>query len=150
LERSSVIWLHAGAPARTADSFMEQATATIDRLVESSKRFAQRLVVIGENRFELLIVEVQEERRRLLHVIFLALGVATFGFLALLALNVVIVVLLWNLSPVAVLLILAGLYSTGAFYLYRRLAAMLGDWTMLSATLDQLRKDRECLEEKLM
>jgi uncharacterized membrane protein YqjE len=39
-------------------------------------------LAIGENRFELLMVEVQEERERLLHAIVLALGAAALGLLA--------------------------------------------------------------------
>ena len=128
---------------------MDPAPSNLGRLVESSKHFIRQLLIIGENRFELLIVEVQEERGHLLHAIFLTLGVAAFAFLALLALNIALVVLLWNFSPVAVLLALTCLYSGCAFSLYRRLTRLLSDWTMLSATLDQLRKDRECLEKHL-
>jgi ElaB/YqjD/DUF883 family membrane-anchored ribosome-binding protein len=74
----------------------------------TSKTFVRRLVTIGENRLELLAVEVQEERERLLHAFLLALGVAAFGLLAGLTLTAAIVVLLWAWSPVAVLLILTG------------------------------------------
>lgn len=126
---------------------MEPAAANLGELADSSKAFARRLFTIGENRLELLMVEVQEERARLLHAILLALGVAAFGFLAILALNIAIVVLLWNFSPVAVLLLLTGLYAVAAGGLYWRLTTLLRDWKVLSATLQQLRKDRECWEE---
>jgi uncharacterized membrane protein YqjE len=46
-----------------------------------------------------------------------------------------------------VLLILTALYVAAGIYLYRRLIGLLRNWQMLSATLDQLRKDRECLEK---
>ena len=68
-------------------------------------------MTIGENRLELLTVEVQEERERLLHAFLLALGVAAFGLLAGITLTAAIVVLLWAWSPVAVLLTLTGLYG---------------------------------------
>ena len=57
---------------------MEPPLTNAGQLVETSKRFARRLLTIGENRFELLMVEVQEERERLLRAILLALGVAAF------------------------------------------------------------------------
>ncbi|MDB6110674.1 MAG: hypothetical protein JWR69_2424, partial [Pedosphaera sp.] len=60
---------------------METAADSPEPLAASSKRFARRLMTIGENRLELLLVEVQEERERLLRAILLALGVAVFGFL---------------------------------------------------------------------
>jgi uncharacterized membrane protein YqjE len=128
---------------------MEPATATLAQLGTNSKGFARRLLIIGENRLELLMVEVQEERVRLLRAILLALGVAAFGLLAGVALTATIVVLFWNFSPVAMLLALTGLYGAGAVLLYRRLTTLLRDWQNLPATLEQLRKDRACLEKAL-
>jgi len=128
---------------------METATVSFKQLAATSRRFAQRLLTIGENRLELLTVEVQEERERLLHAILLALGVAAFGLLASLTLTAAIVVLLWTWSPLAVLLTLTGLYGAAGVCLYRRLTGLLRDWQTLSATLDQLRKDRACLEKNL-
>jgi uncharacterized membrane protein YqjE len=128
---------------------MEPATIGVGRLVETSKRFARRLFTIVENRLELLMVEVQEERERLLRAILLALGVAAFGLLAGITLTAAIVVLLWPYSPLAVLLTLTGLYGVAAVCLYRRLTGILRDWQNLPATLDQLKKDRACLEKNL-
>jgi uncharacterized membrane protein YqjE len=128
---------------------MEPASTHAGHLLETSKRFARRLLTIGENRFELLMVEVQEERQRLLCAILLALGVAAFGLLAGVALTGAIVVLLWELSRVAALLVLTILYGATAVGLYRRLTRLLRDWQNLPATLDQLRKDRACLEQHL-
>jgi uncharacterized membrane protein YqjE len=128
---------------------METATGSFKQLATTSRRFAERLLTIGENRLELLTVEVQEERERLLHAFLLALGVAAFGLLAGLTLTAAIVVLLGQYSPFAVLLTLTGLYGVAAVCLYRRLTLLLRDWQTLSATLDQLRKDRACLEKTL-
>jgi uncharacterized membrane protein YqjE len=128
---------------------MEESTVSFRQLATTSKHFARRLLTIGENRLELLTVEVQEERERLLHAFLLALGVATFGLLAGLTLTATIVVLLWAWSPWAALLILTGLYTASGFYLYRRLIVVMRDWQTLSASLDQLRKDRACLEKIL-
>src|ERR1035441_8021342 len=100
---------------------MEPAPTSAGQLVETSKRFARRLMTIGENRFELLMVEVQEERERLLHAILLALGVAAIGLLAGVALTGAIVVLLWEVSRAAALLVLTCLYGVTAICLYRRL-----------------------------
>ena len=128
---------------------MEESTASISGLAATSKSFARRLLSIGENRLELLTVEVQEERERLLHAFLLALGVAAFGLLSGLTLTAAIVVLLWAWSPVVVLLILTALYGAGGICLWRRLTKLLHDWQTFSASLDQLRKDRECLEKTL-
>jgi uncharacterized membrane protein YqjE len=128
---------------------MEPAASGAGKLVEMSKRFARRLLIIGENRLELLMVEVSEERERVRHAFLLALGAAVFGLLAGLTLTAAIVIGLWAYSPVAVLLALTGLYTAAGIFLYRRLAGLLCDWQSLSASLDQLRKDRACLEKTL-
>ena len=128
---------------------MEESIASFRQLATTSKHFVRRLATIGENRLELFAVEVQEERERILHAFLLALGVAAFGLLAGLTLTAAIAVLLWDRSPVAVLLILTALYAAAGICLYRQLTGLLRNWQTLSATLDQLRKDRECLEKIL-
>lgn len=128
---------------------MEESTVSLRHLATTSKLFARLLLTIGENRLELLTVEVQEERERLLHAFLLALGIAAFGLLAGLTLTATIVVLLWTWSPWAALLILTLLYAATGFYLYRRLIGVMRNWQTLSASLDQLRKDRACLENIL-
>jgi len=129
---------------------MEESTVSLGQLATTSKHFARRLLTIGENRLELLAVEVQEERERLLHAFLLALGIATFGLLAGLTLTAAIAVWLWAWSPIAVLLILTGLYSAAGFFLYQRLTGVMRNWQTLAASLDQLRKDRACLERILV
>jgi uncharacterized membrane protein YqjE len=129
---------------------MEPATVGVGHLIETSKRLARRLLTMGENRLELLLVEVQEERERLLRVILLALGVAAFGLLAGITLTAAIVVLLWPCSHAAALLTLTGVYAVAAICFYWRLVRILRRWENLPATLDQLKKDRACLEKNLM
>jgi uncharacterized membrane protein YqjE len=125
---------------------MEESIVSLGHLATNSKTFARRLLTVGENRLELLTVEVQEERERLLHAFLLALGVAAFGLLAGLTLTAAVAVLLWAWSPPAVLLILTGLYAVAGVCLYRRLTGVMRNWQTLSASLDQLRKDRAFLE----
>jgi len=128
---------------------MGESTVSFTHLTTASKQLAQRLLTIGENRVELLAVEVQEERVRLLHAFLLALAVAACGLLAGLTLSAAIVVLGWPYSHIAVLLALTGLYAAAGICFYWRLAGWMRDWQTLSASLDQLRKDRACLEKIL-
>jgi uncharacterized membrane protein YqjE len=131
------------------DSFMETNTRGLNQLSATTKRFGRRLATIGENRLELLTVEIQEERERVLHACLLALGMAAFGLLAGITLTAAVVVLLWASCPLAVLLTLTALYGAAGVYLYRRLAALLHIWQTLPASLEQIRKDRACLEKIL-
>lgn len=128
---------------------METSIASFHQFATTSKTFARGLLTVGENRLELLALEVQEEREHLLHALLLALGVAAFGLLAGVTLTAAIAVWLWAWSPVGVLAILTAIYSAAGIGLYRRLTGLLHDWQTLAASLDQLRKDRACLEKIL-
>jgi len=125
---------------------MADSSATFQQLGSAAKNLGRRVLTLGQNRLELFAVEVQEERERLLQALLLALGVAAFGLLASLTLTTAIVVLLWAYSPVVVLLLLTGLYGVAAALICRQLALLMRDWQTLSATRDQLRKDRASLE----
>jgi uncharacterized membrane protein YqjE len=125
---------------------MNTATDTVKPIAGAARRLARRLLATGENRLELLAVEVQEERDRLLHGVLLAFGVAVLGLLAGLAITTAAVILLWAYCPVTVLLTLASLYTATGICLCWRLAVLLRDRETLSATRAQLRKDRLCLE----
>lgn len=125
---------------------MSESTVNLRQLGRTSRDLAQRLMIIGQNRLELLMVELQEERERLLLALLLALGVAAFGLLAGLSLTAAVVICFWASSPVAALLTLTFIYGATGVYLGRRLKLLLRDWQTLSASLDQLRKDRACLD----
>ncbi len=128
---------------------MPEPVDNLGTLAATSKRFTRRLLTIGENRLELLVVEVLEERERLLKAFMLVLGVATVGLLAAITLTAAIVVLGWAYSPLGVLLGLTGLYGVIGIVLYRRLTSLLRDRRPFEDSLDQLRKDRACLEKLL-
>jgi uncharacterized membrane protein YqjE len=126
---------------------METTSDNGTHLGDATKRIMQRVFVIFENRLQLLMVEVQEERERVLLAILLGLCAAAFGLLAGVTLTVVIAVALWEHSPIIALLVLAVIYIIAAVVFYGRLVRLQRDWQTLPGTLDQLKKDRECLEK---
>ena len=128
---------------------MESPHPTLGEVVGASKRMAQRAVEIGSNRLELLIVELHEERDRLLLTVILTLGAATLALLAGFAFTLAIMVLLWERSPGAAMAILTVLYAAGAAFLFWRVVQLQRTWEMFGSSLDQLRKDRECLTQNL-
>lgn len=128
---------------------MNPASASLSQLGDSSKQVGGRLLAIAENRLELLTVEVQEERDRLIYALMLVLGLAALSLLAGIALSAALVVLFWQHSPVVTLLILLALYAGGAIALYARLHHLQQEWETLPATREQLRKDRECVDQLL-
>lgn len=116
-------------------------------LGSASKRIAQRMLLMVENRLQLLMVEAQEERDQVLLAIWLALGAAAFGLLAGVTVTLLIAVALWEHSPIIALLVLTALYAIAAAWFYSRLRQLQRDWQTLPETLEQLKKDRECLEK---
>jgi uncharacterized membrane protein YqjE len=128
---------------------MEASTVGIRQLPAAWRLVARRLLAIAENRLELLSVEVQEGRERLLHAFLLAIGVGAFAMLAAMTLTAAIVLGLKSWSPVAVLSVLTVLYLAVGVFLYWRFTVLLRDWQPLPASHDQFRKDRACLEKVL-
>jgi len=125
---------------------MESFTDSLQKLAATSKGVAQLLLAIGENRLELLSVEVQLELQRLIRMMLLVLGISTFGLLAVMFFTASLVFLLKAYPPAAVLLVLASLYAAIGAFLYSRLTRLLRNWQVFSATLDQIRKDRASQE----
>jgi len=128
---------------------MEESIVSFNQLGPASKKIVRRLLTIGENRLELLLVEMQEERERHLRAILLVFAITAFGLLTGITLTAAIVLSLWAYSHVATLLILAILYGAATVYLGWQLAVLLRDWQTLAASLDQLRKDCSCLVKTL-
>lgn len=107
-------------------------------------------MAMAGNRLGLLMVELQEERNLLLQTIMLSLGIATLGLLGSMTLTATLVVLFWDYSKVLLLSILTLIYLGGALLFYRRLVWLRKTWRVIPSTMEQLRKDRECLEQELM
>jgi uncharacterized membrane protein YqjE len=128
---------------------MEESIVSFNQLGPASKKIVRRLLTIGENRLELLLVEMQEERERHLRAILLVFAITAFGLLTGITLTAAIVLSLWAYSHVATLLILAILYGAATVYLGWQLTVLLRDWQTLAASLDQLRKDCSCLVKTL-
>ena len=120
------------------------------RLSEATKRLLHRFLVLGENRLQLLVIEVQEGRERFLNAILMGLAIVALGLLSAMVLTAAVGVWCWDSSPALVLLGLGLLYAGAAFLLYWRFRRVLRNPDSLPATLDQLRKDRECLERFLL
>lgn len=128
---------------------MPDTTTGGGQVLATSRGLALQLLTIAENRLALVTVEVQEERNRLLHAGFLALGIAGSVLLAGMSVSAAIVVAGWAWSPLGVLLILAAVHLGAAVALGGLLAGLLHRWQSFTASLDQLRKDRECIAEIL-
>jgi uncharacterized membrane protein YqjE len=128
---------------------MPSSPTSLGEALALAKRLLMHALAIGHGRVELLLVELQEERERVVLALLLAVGAAAFGLLGGIALTLLLVVLTWKFSPVATLAVLCLLYFSVSGFLYLRLAKLRKDWKTLPATADQFQKDRTCLENIL-
>jgi uncharacterized membrane protein YqjE len=128
---------------------MEAPSDNVPNLADATKRIAQRAFVIVENRLQLLMVEAQEERERILKAMLMAMAAVAFSLLAGVTVTIIVAVAFWNCYPIIALAILAALYIAVAIFFGVKLMKLQRDWQTLPETIDQLRKDRECLEKQL-
>ena len=112
------------------------------------KRLARTVVAIAGNRFELLALEVHEARLRLIEALLWVTAVLAFGLMTLALITATVLVLFWENHKEA------ALVSCSAFYLVITLASFwqlnrrLRNWPAFSATLEEIKKDLACWEEK--
>lgn len=116
---------------------------SFEKLAEHLQEYVRLLLTIGENRIELLAVEMQEELRRLLCMIMLMLGVAVFALLAGITLTAALV-LAMDYPPSTILLYVGGIYILAGVFTYWRLARLLANWKFIAASISQIRKDLQC------
>ena len=117
-------------------------------MFSSAQRLLNTALAGVENRIELFLVELREARVRVFDVVLLGCAAAVLGFMALLMVTVTLVVMFWDSARVPVLVVLSACYSLATIGVLWRLKARLRNWSSFSATLDELKKDRACLEEK--
>lgn len=127
---------------------METTTESSPGLFSSVKKLLNTALAGVENRIELFLVELREERFRVYDALLLGCAAAVLGFMALLTVTVTLVVIFWDSARVPVLVALSVCYSLGAMTAVWRLKVRLRNWSSFSATVDELKKDRACLEEE--
>lgn len=120
-----------------------------DDLPHAARRLGLGLLALCRNRFELVSVELQEERARLIQALLMTLGIAVLALLFGISLTGAMAILLWDYSPGLVLLAMAVAQATGAWLLYRSLSKLLTTWAPMQGSLQQLEQDREALQRIL-
>lgn len=117
-------------------------------LMDSAKRLLSTLAATASTRIELLANELHEERLRLMQMLLFALcALFCFG-LAVLLLTIFIVVLFWDEHRLVALGVMCGVFFAlgGLMVVLLRNAAQAHP-KLFSATLAELAKDREHLDE---
>ena len=117
-------------------------------LSQSLRQLLDRALELVENRLELVVVEFQEERIRLLQASVFLFGVMVCVGMLLLLLTLGVLFLFWDHGRWYAFGGLMVFYGGIGFYCWNRLSGLFKGHAAFSATLDQFRKDRQWLHRK--
>jgi uncharacterized membrane protein YqjE len=126
---------------------MDDAPPTEGGVFSAAARILKILRDILENRIELFLVEVVEERVRLFDALLLGAVGMIFALMTLLMLTLTVVAVFWESHRLLVLILATVIYAGAAVAAFLFLRARLQRWRAFSATLEQIKKDRACLEK---
>ena len=112
----------------------------------SLKKTLDAVLRTVENRVELLSVELQEEKCRLVEALLCVAAVVTFGMMALTLITFTLVAVFWENGRIPVLVGLCVVYLVIAGLAWRALQTRLKARSAFSGTLEEIKKDRECLK----
>ena len=116
-------------------------------IVHSLRHLAATLVALLRTRFDLLVTELEEERIRLLQLLFWAAGALFFFGVGILLLTVLLVAVFWDSNHrITAILVLAGVFLAAgigvAIGVRNRMHARP---RLFSASLDELARDKDQL-----
>jgi uncharacterized membrane protein YqjE len=127
---------------------MSETPQSEDGLLAPVTRLLKTLVNLLENRLELFLVEVQEERVRLVEALLLAVAGGVAALMTLILITLTVVVIFWDSHRVLVLVLFSLAYATATAVAFRKLRARLNRWQAFTASLHQIKKDRAWLEKQ--
>jgi uncharacterized membrane protein YqjE len=117
-------------------------------LSQSVRQLLDSTLELVENRLELVVVEFQEERIRLIQVAMFLFGLMVCVGMLLLLLTLGVVILFWDNGRWYALGGLGIFYGAIAFFCWNRLSQLLKHQAAFASTLDQFKKDRQWLRRK--
>lgn len=106
------------------------------------------VLAIAQNRVELLLIEVEEERHRIVEAMVLIVAAAVLAMMTLGVVTLTVVFVFSEEYRLAALLTLSLLYLLATLAVIWRLRRHLRNWQSFSASLAEFKKDKACLNEK--
>jgi len=118
-------------------------------ILQSLRNLATTLVALLQNRLELLATDLEEERIRLLQLLFWAAAALFFFALGVLMITVLVVLLVWESHRFAGIVVLAVVFlaiGVGLAIVVRNRMHLRS--RLFSASLDELAKDKDRLTSR--
>ena len=127
---------------------MKEPGESTPGLFASLGRLLGTVLAMAQNRVELLLVELREERWRFFDAVLLVGVVLILGTMTLMSATIAIVIVCVQAERLDLVVALVLLYLAGTVIAVWRLRTRLKNWAPFSATLAELKKDKACLDEK--
>jgi uncharacterized membrane protein YqjE len=124
---------------------MENRTPASSGLIDAFRKLGESLIGTIHDRIELLSVEFQEEKLRLIRL-FVAISIALFaGMMAVTFASITLVYLFWESARLVVLIALTLLYGGAAAWIVLGVRRSFHTQPKpFEGTLQELKEDREC------
>lgn len=116
-------------------------------MLASFRRVVRSVTDLAHSRLELFLIELKEERIHVANVLMLVAACVVCASMALLLVTISLIVIFWE-QRVLVVLLLTAFYAAGAIATLLALRRRFRKHRSFSATLDQFKKDRECLAKQ--
>jgi uncharacterized membrane protein YqjE len=128
---------------------METPSTPSAGIIDSVRTFADNLLATVQDRIELVSVELQEEKLRLIKV-FIWISAAIFaGLLALMFASITIVYLFWDSARLAALIGVTALYTAATVAIIVAFRAYIARQPKpFAATIAEIKNDRACIQTK--
>jgi uncharacterized membrane protein YqjE len=125
---------------------MNESKEPSGTLLSSVRRLIDTGLGLAQTRLELLSVELQQEKNRLIEMLAWMLIAVVLGLMAMILVSFTLVVLFWDSARIVVLVLLCVLYVGGAAWAVQRARKTLKQSrTPLKDSIEELKKDRACL-----
>ena len=126
---------------------MDATPPTEGGLVPTVMRMFQTLRDVAGNRLELFLVELKEERVRMVEALLLAAVGMVCALMALALVTLTVLLVFWDTCRLPVLVVLTAVYAGAAGMALMKLRSRLKHWQAYSATLGEFKKDCECFKK---
>jgi uncharacterized membrane protein YqjE len=125
---------------------MDESKESSGVLLGAVRRLIDTGLGLAQTRLELLSVELQQEKNRLIELLAWVLIAVVLGLVALILVSFTLVVVFWDSGRVVILVLLCALYVGGATWAVQRARKILKQSRApLKDSIDELKKDRACL-----
>jgi uncharacterized membrane protein YqjE len=125
---------------------MSTSAFPVRGILTAAGSFIESAVVLAKNRIELISVELQEEKYRLIQLVVWLAAAVFAAVMALTFASIMVVYYLWAKDPLIALGMLTGFYGVAlGVVVWRLRESITGQPKPFAATIAEFEKDRACI-----